>query len=273
MPSAETCSLTTGSAAEPSRLTADAVVLAVPGPPAARLLADVVPAAAAEVAALEYASVALVTLVLAGPTPGTGSGYLVPAVEGRTTKAVTFTSRKWTHFAGGPAVVRASVGRHGETRDLQRSDAELVAAVLGELRQAVGPLPVIVGSRVVRWGGGLPQYAVGHLDRVRRVRAGVARQPGLAVAGAAYDGVGVPGRERGVERLDHPCGRDAGLECLGGRGAVEDRARVVGIDTVGDVHDDLAVERRAQLVDDWGGRVDRDREDHHLGGADSLGVG
>jgi oxygen-dependent protoporphyrinogen oxidase len=107
----------------------------------------------------------------------------VPAVEGRTTKAVTFTSRKWAHAAGGPAVVRASVGRYGETADLQRSDAELVAAVLSELRQAVGPLPVVLGDRVVRWGGGLPQYAVGHLDRVRRIRAAVARQPGLAVAG------------------------------------------------------------------------------------------
>ena len=184
--------LTTGSAADPQQLSADAVVLAVPGPPAARLLAGVAPTAAAEVGALEYASVAIVTLVLAGPTPGRGSGYLVPAVEGRTTKAVTFTSRKWAHLAGGAAVVRASVGRFGETADLQRSDAELVAAVLSELRAAVGPLPAVVGSRVVRWGGGLPQYAVGHLDRVRRVREAVAGQPGLAVAGAAYDGVGVP---------------------------------------------------------------------------------
>ena len=197
--------LTTGSAADPGRLTADAVVLAVPGPPAARLLADVAPAAAAEVAALEYAGVAIVTLVLDGPTPGTGSGYLVPAVEGRTTKAVTFTSRKWRHLAGGPAVVRSSVGRHGETRDLQRSDAELVTAVLAELRAAVGPLPVVLGSRVVRWGGGLPQYAVGHLDRVRRVREALARQPGLAVAGAAYDGVGVPA----VARSGRQAARDA----------------------------------------------------------------
>jgi len=184
--------LTTGSAAQPAVEHADAVVLAVPGPPAARLLRDVAPAAAVEVAALEYASVAIVTLVLAGPTPGAGSGYLVPAVERRTTKAVTFTSRKWGHDARGPAVVRASVGRYGETADLQRSDAELVAAVLGELRQAVGPLPPVLGSRVVRWGGALPQYAVGHVERVRRIREAVARQPGLAVAGAAYDGVGVP---------------------------------------------------------------------------------
>ena len=184
--------LTTGSAADPARLRADAVVLAVPGPPAARLLSDAVPAAAAEVAALEYASVALVTLVLGGPTPGTGSGYLVPAVEGRTTKAVTFTSRKWRHFAATPAVVRASVGRAGEAAVLQRDDAELVEAVRAELVEALGPLPPVLGSRVTRWGGGLPQYAVGHLDRVARVRRALEVLPGLAVAGAAYDGVGVP---------------------------------------------------------------------------------
>lgn len=179
--------LTTGSAADPTLLDADAVVLAVPAAPAGRLLDGLAPALE-----LDYASVAIVTLVLDGPTPGRGSGYLVPAVEGRTTKAVTFTSRKWAHLSGGPAVVRASVGRYGETRDLQRDDNDLVAAVLAELVAAVGPVPHLLGSRVTRWGGGLPQYAVGHLDRVRAVRAAVARHPGLAVAGAAYDGVGVP---------------------------------------------------------------------------------
>jgi oxygen-dependent protoporphyrinogen oxidase len=149
------------------------------------------PTAAAELAAVEYASVAIVTLALAGPPPGTGSGYLVPAVDGRTTKAVTFTSRKWGHD-GGVAIVRASVGRFREEADLQRPDAELVDVVRSELREAVGPVGPLVDSRVVRWGGGLPQYAVGHLDVVRRVREAVAGLPGLAVAGAAYDGVGVP---------------------------------------------------------------------------------
>jgi oxygen-dependent protoporphyrinogen oxidase len=181
-----------GSAADPEHLDADAVVLAVPAAPAARLLRDLAPAAAEELGRLEYASVAIVTLVLDGPAPGAGSGYLVPAVEGRTTKAVTFTSRKWAHYAGGPAVVRASVGRAGESADLQRSDEELVELVLAELGATVGPLPDVVDTRVVRWGGGLPQYAVGHLDLVARVHAAVARHPGLVVAGAAYGGVGVP---------------------------------------------------------------------------------
>jgi oxygen-dependent protoporphyrinogen oxidase len=180
--------LTTGSTVEPSYVDVDAVILAVPAAPAARLLSHVAPTAAAEVGGIDYASVAIVTLVLAGATPGAGSGYLVPAVEGLTTKAVTFTSRKWS--LDGNAVVRASVGRYGDEVELQREDAELVRVVQRELELVVGPVGRLVDSRVTRWGGGLPQYAVGHLDRVRRLRA--ALPPGLAVAGAAYDGVGVP---------------------------------------------------------------------------------
>jgi len=203
--------LTTGSTADPRRIEADAVVLAVPAAPAARLLAGTIDTT--DLAALQYASVAIVTLVLDGPTPGQGSGYLVPAVDGRTTKAVTFTSRKWGHGGGSPAVVRASVGRSGEARVLQRDDPELVALVLTELAEVVGPLPRLVDSRVVRWGGGLPQYAVGHLDRVRRTRDAVAAHPGLAVAGAAYDGVGVPacarsGREAARVAVRHDEGHD-----------------------------------------------------------------
>jgi oxygen-dependent protoporphyrinogen oxidase len=180
--------LTTGPTSEPSYLDVAAVVLAVPAAPAARLLRDVAPSAAADVAGIDYASVAIVTLVLDGPTPGRGSGYLVPAVEGLTTKAVTFTSRKWG--LSGPAVVRASVGRHGDEVELQREDTELVQVVQRELELVLGPVGRLVDSRVTRWGGGLPQYAVGHLKRVRRIKEGL--PSGLAVAGAAYDGVGVP---------------------------------------------------------------------------------
>jgi oxygen-dependent protoporphyrinogen oxidase len=106
-------------------------------------------------------------------------------------------------------VVRASVGRVGDERDLQRDDAELVQLVRAELEQAVGPLPRLVDSRVTRWGGGLPQYAVGHLDLVGRLRS--ALPAGLAVAGAAYDGVGVPAVARsGLEAARAVLGRGAG---------------------------------------------------------------
>jgi oxygen-dependent protoporphyrinogen oxidase len=122
------------------------------------------------------------------------SGYLVPAVDGRAVKAVTFSTVKWPHLAAQAPVhvVRCSVGRSGDVAVLQRDDEDLAALAAAELSGAVGITAPPVARRVTRWGGGLPQYNVGHLDRVAAVRAAVAGQPGLAVAGAAYDGVGIP---------------------------------------------------------------------------------
>ena len=176
-------------------VSADAVVVALPAAPSARLLAEVAPAAASELAAVDAASMAIVTTAWprAALPPGATSGYLVPAVSGRAVKAVTFASAKWGHVGSDDVViVRASIGRHGDTAELQRDDADLVADVVAELRLTTGVTGQPVESRVTRWGGGLPQYAVGHLDRVRRIREAVGRVPGLAVAGATYDGVGIP---------------------------------------------------------------------------------
>lgn len=187
--------VTLGPTAAPERLAADAVILAVPAPPAARLVADVAPAAATDLAAIDYASVAIVTLAYAGPAALPGSGFLVPAVDGRLTKAVTFATAKWAHLAAaspGLVILRCSVGRYGDPADLQRDDRDLVAGVAAELAQAVGLTARPVESRATRWGGALPQYAVGHLARVARIRSALAAAPGLAVCGAAYDGVGVP---------------------------------------------------------------------------------
>jgi oxygen-dependent protoporphyrinogen oxidase len=94
--------------------------------------------------------------------------------------------------AGPLEIVRCSVGRVGEEALLQRSDDELAALAAAELAEATGVSGGPAAVRVTRWGGALPQYAVGHLDRVAAIRAGVAVQPGLAVCGAAYDGVGIP---------------------------------------------------------------------------------
>ncbi len=200
--------LTVGSAAAEEVIDADAVILAVPARPAARLL-EGVPGAAAAVGAfgeISYASMAIVTLAYPRSAfPGGGlaargwSGYLVPAVDGRAVKAVTFSSVKWPHLADAAAagaepleLVRCSVGRIGEEALLQRSDEDLAALAAAELAAATGVRGVPVAHRISRWGGGLPQYTVGHLDRVARIRAAVAAQPGLAVCGAAYEGVGIP---------------------------------------------------------------------------------
>ena len=200
--------LTIGSAAHPELVEADAVVLATPAAPTARLLAGLAPGAAAELAAIEYASMAVVTLAFraaelasTSALDGGSSGFLVPPVDGRRIKAATFSFAKWgwVREAGRGALagddvllLRTSLGRHREEVALQSTDEELVAASLADLAAATGISARPVDTHVQRWGGGLPQYAVGHLDRVARIRADVARVPGLAVCGAAYDGVGIP---------------------------------------------------------------------------------
>jgi oxygen-dependent protoporphyrinogen oxidase len=190
--------LTIGSARAPELLDADAVILALPATPASRLLASASPVAAAALGEISYASMAIVTLAYpqaAFPAVPQGSGYLVPAIDGRAVKAVTFSSVKWPHLqAAGPQVlvVRCSVGRVGEEALLQRDDRELAAIAAADLEAATGVRGAPADARVSRWGGGLPQYTVGHLERVARIRAGIAAQPGLAVCGAAYDGIGIP---------------------------------------------------------------------------------
>jgi protoporphyrinogen/coproporphyrinogen III oxidase len=119
----------------------------------------------------------------------------VPAVDGHPVKAVTFSSVKWPHLSEGGdglVIVRCSVGRVGEEALLQRDDADLAALTAADLAAATGVRGAPVVSRVSRWGGALPQYTVGHLGRVAAIRAAVAGLPGLAVCGAAYDGVGIP---------------------------------------------------------------------------------
>ncbi len=177
---------------------ADAVVLAVPPAPTARLLAGVAPTAARALGGVETASMAVVTLAVRrdGLPALPGSGFLVPPVEGRAVKASTFSGAKWAWVGAldhDLVHLRASLGRAGEEAVLQRDDADLVTLAVAEVGEALGaPLPPVVDHHVQRWGGGLPQYAVGHVDRVATVRADVARLPGLEVAGATYDGVGVP---------------------------------------------------------------------------------
>lgn len=188
-----------GAAPSPEFLDADAVLLAVPAPAAAKLLAGPVPAAAAELAGVATASVAVISVLLpAEQLAGVAaSGVLVPPVEGRLVKAVTFSSIKWPWLAdrlAGPGLhaVRLSVGRLGEEATLQRDDADLTAEAVAELAGLLGrPALDPVSSTLTRWGGALPQYTPGHLDRVTRLRRALAGAGGLAMAGATLDGLGV----------------------------------------------------------------------------------
>ncbi len=190
--------LVNGRADAPRVVDADAVLLATPVAPTARLLETVLPHAAAELRRVETASVAVVTLAVAEDRIRaglTGSGFLVPPVEGRAVKAATWSSRKWEWLGAradrGTVLLRTSLGRHRESRLLQRDDSELVALAVAELGAAVGLHRPPLDARVTRWGGGLPQYAVGHRDLVARVRREVEGLTGLDVCGATYEGVGI----------------------------------------------------------------------------------
>jgi oxygen-dependent protoporphyrinogen oxidase len=185
--------LSIGPAAAPERLTADAVLVTAPAPKAARLLAQVVPAAVEPLQGIPYASMAVVAMAFPAQQVAAGSGLLVPPVTGRLVKGVTVSSAKWPHLAGEHLLVRSSVGRYRDEAELQRTDEDLTAAVVADVADLLElDRPEPVATRLVRWGGGLPQYLVGHTDRVDAVRAAVSEVPGLAIAGAAFRGVGVP---------------------------------------------------------------------------------
>ncbi|CAN5376839.1 protoporphyrinogen oxidase [soil metagenome] len=158
----------------PGAVTADAVILAVPGTKAS-LLGTLAPSATAELAAVHYAGMAIVTFAIARQELPAGSGLLVPPTADTVVKAVTLSSQKWPHLDQGEhVVIRASVGRRGEERVLRWSDGELAARAYADLRRLLGLTGEPVAVRVSRWGGALPQYDVGQVERVQRIRAALA---------------------------------------------------------------------------------------------------
>ncbi len=190
--------LTVGPTIDSEALDVDGVVLGLPATPTARLLRRIAPSAAERLDEIDYASVAIVTLALPLPAADLlgGSGFLVPPVEPLSIKAATFSSTKWAWLAEDAedvAFLRASLGRAGEVAVLQRDDDDLVRTAVADLRAVLGPdLPDPVDAHVQRWGGGLPQYAVGHVTRIQALLDAVAGLPALGLAGAAYEGVGIP---------------------------------------------------------------------------------
>ena len=149
---------------------ADAVVLAVPAAPAARLLTGLAPEAAQELACIEYASMAIITLAVGRPVatcPAPGSWCRLPTVGASRRARSRPRSGRGPPTPPTPSSCGPRSGGHGELVDLQRPDEELVELAVREVGEALGrPLPRLLDAHVQRWGGGLPQYAVGHLERV-----------------------------------------------------------------------------------------------------------
>lgn len=199
----------TGAVDAPQRVVYDAVVLTVPAAVAAGLLRAVDPEVSRDLAGIRTASVGVIALAYdpadARSVPE-GSGVLVPRSEGRLIKAVTISSRKWPHHRdrAGSFRLRASVGRVDDATALDLDDATLAERVDAEVRWALHLRRPARERVVVRWPEALPQYDVGHLARVDRIRYGLAdRRPGLQVGGASLDGVGLAARARDAGRLAH----------------------------------------------------------------------
>lgn len=179
---------------------ADGIVLAVPAAAARDLLRPHARTAADILAAMAYASVAIVTMrFAAGAVEGAldGTGFLVPvdgrAAAGPLITACTWLSSKWPHLdRPGEVLLRASVGRYGDDRHASMADDDVVARCHAELGTIMGVRRPPLEAIVTRWPESFPQYTVGHLERVAALEAAAASLPSVALAGAALHGVGIP---------------------------------------------------------------------------------
>ena len=180
-----------------STLEADHVIVATPAFVAASLLEPLSSRAAATLASIEYASVVLATFAyrrtdLAAPLAG--SGFLVPRREGRFLTAGSVFSNKWPALDDPEhVIIRASAGRAGDDGPAALDDDDVVARMHAELADAlkIGGDPQHV--RISRWRRAFPQFRPGHLREMAAVHDALATDsPGVAVAGAAVQGVGIP---------------------------------------------------------------------------------
>jgi oxygen-dependent protoporphyrinogen oxidase len=174
----------------------DGVILATPAYAAAGLLANTGAELAGELNAVRYSSSVTVILgydktVRAALPPG--FGVLVPHTENRRIRAVTFLHNKFAHRAPDDrALIRCFLGGTRDEGILQSSEDEILAVVRQELQQilVITAEPLLV--RVFKWRRAMAQYGIGHTARVERIQGLVAGMPGLALAGNAYGGIGVP---------------------------------------------------------------------------------
>ena len=185
------------SAANRYRIDADAAVLCCPAWVSAQLLRDIAPDTAATLRAIDYASVALVTLAFDDAAIARdldATGLLVPKPEQQTVTAASWGSTKWAQWKRpGQAIIRASAGRDGDQHALDLDDDALVDAVITDLRRLMAVRAAPTQVRVSRWPRSLPQYRPGHLERIDAAERALAdRTSAVVLAGAAHRGLGIP---------------------------------------------------------------------------------
>jgi oxygen-dependent protoporphyrinogen oxidase len=175
---------------------ADALCLALPAYVSARLLTSVNPQLASELDGISYASSATINLAYKRediPHPLDGFGFVVPFIEGRSLIACTFSSVKFPGRAPqGHALLRAFVGGALQPEMFELNEDELISRVRFDLRDLLGIKQAPLFAEFSKWKRSMPQYHLGHLERIKRIRERVASLPGLALAGNAYTGLGIP---------------------------------------------------------------------------------
>ncbi len=194
------------------RLQADALVLAIPAYVAGSLLARFDSALAKRLNEIPYVSTATATLAYRKvnvTAAGAGRGFVIPKVEGRELTAVTWVTNKFPGRAPEDvALVRAFVGRAGREKVVDLPDDELIHLIRGELKDILGINAEPIDAGIYRWRRALPQYVLGHNQRLNEIDELTAQFPGLVLAGAAYRGVGIPdciqsGRRAADQLLAH----------------------------------------------------------------------
>ena len=173
----------------------DAVILAVPGPIASKVLKT----SSASHTLADAAPTSVATVVLAYSKTSVrleheGTGFVVPRKENYTITACTWTHKKWPHTTpDGKALIRCYVGRAGDDSIVDQSDDAIITSVLHDLKR----ISDISGDpefyRITRWKDAMPQYTVGHRSRVEKLKRHLDTHfPGIVLAGAAYEGIGIP---------------------------------------------------------------------------------
>ncbi len=181
----------------------DEICLAVPSYIAAALLAGVSPDLSMELSSVPYASSAIAVLAVAKREVRPEAfcfGSIAPSIEGRNALAVSLTSEKYAGRC--PAdMVLARVFMGGAVRPelYEQSDARLLEMAIIEIADLFGPTSPPLYQELVRWPRAMPQYLVGHGQRVERIRTHLVGLPGLELIGNAYDGVGIPQCVRGAK--------------------------------------------------------------------------
>lgn len=180
----------------PEMMRVDGIILATQAWAAAPLLEPLDHHASAALDHIPHVSNAIVALGFDDPSVAeklNGFGYVVPRTEGRSVMAMTWLSSKWPNRAPeGKALIRAFVGRAGQQDILQCPDDTLVDVVRKELSEVLGVTATPEVARIFHWDGGMPQYTMGHGDRVETLETALRDIPGVAVAGNMLRGVGLP---------------------------------------------------------------------------------